>query len=38
MGLRLFGQYLTCPDIPAVPQDETLATFEPAFTRQRLKG
>ena len=38
MGLRLFGQYLTRPDIPAVPQDETLATFEPAFTRQRLGG
>lgn len=38
MGLRLFRQYLVCPDIPAVPQDETLATFEPAFTRQRLKG
>lgn len=39
MGLRLFRQYLRdWQSIQPKVQDETLATFEPAFTLKKLSG
>lgn len=36
MGLRLFERFLQQPDLPALPQDEALATWEPAFGGGKL--